>query len=516
VCRTLNDAVESSTEIFWSFFMKEVRTRFAPSPTGFQHLGGFRTAFFAWLLAKRHGGKFILRVEDTDQERSVPGAIRYILEELAWFGISVDEGPSPDELRAVGEWWDGAPVLGGGCGPYIQSMRRARYGEIAQQLVASGAAYRCDCTPEMLERERNEQMARRELPGYSGYCRTREVPADKPHTVRLKLPTKRSISFIDAVRGRVTWDNMSLRDPVLLKSDGFPTYHLAVVVDDHDMGITHALRGEEWLSSTPIHLLLYEALGWEPVTFAHLPVIKGKDGKKLSKRHGATKSSELRVQGYLSDALMNFVTLIGWSPGEGSAQEIFSREELIAGFALEKITEASGVFDEDKLLWMNGVYIRNLSTERFIELCQPFLSKAGLVIPSAAFAELAPHVRERVKTLAEVPDMIDFLADRPLTRDLSSAFKKDMTPDKAAQINELAIQTLSGVSEWTAPVLEESLRGVAEAVGMKPGPCFSIVRIAVTGKMMTPPLFESLAVLGKEKVLARLREMTGVLAALPR
>jgi glutamyl-tRNA synthetase len=496
--------------------MKEVRTRFAPSPTGFQHLGGFRTAFFAWLLAKNQGGKFILRVEDTDQERSVPGAIRYILEELAWFGISVDEGPSPEELRVVGEWWDGAPVLGGTCGPYIQSMRKARYSEVAAQLIASGAAYRCDCTPEMLERERNEQMARRELPGYSGYCRTREVAADKPHAVRLKLPTKRSISFIDAVRGRVTWDNMSLRDPVILKSDGFPTYHLAVVVDDHDMGITHALRGEEWLSSTPIHLLLYEALGWEPVTFAHLPVIKGKDGKKLSKRHGATKSSELREQGYLSDALMNFVTLIGWSPGEGSEQEIFSREELVKSFALDKITEASGVFDEDKLLWMNGVYIRNLSNERFVELCQPFLEKAALVIPDTAFRDLAPHVRERVKTLAEVPEMIDFLADRPISRDLSAVLKKEMTPEKASEINDLAIERLGALSDWTAPLLEEVLRGIAESVVMKPGPCFSVLRIGVTGKMITPPLFESLTVLGKERVLARLEEMKGVLNGVPR
>ena len=243
--------------------MREVRPRFAPSPTGFQHVGGFRTAFFCYLLAKRLGGKFILRVEDTDQERSVPGAVRYILEELKWFGLDLDEGPSKRELAAIGEDWEGAPDLGGEHGPYIQSLRLPRYREIAEELIAKGFAYRCDCTPEMLERERNEQMARRELPGYSGYCRTRNVPADKPHVIRFKMPQKRSISFVDAVRGKVQWDTIPLRDTVLLKSGGFPMYHLAVVVDDHDMGITHVLRGIEWLSSTPIHLLLYEALGWD-------------------------------------------------------------------------------------------------------------------------------------------------------------------------------------------------------------------------------------------------------------
>jgi glutamyl-tRNA synthetase len=306
--------------------MKEVRTRFAPSPTGFQHLGGFRTAFFAWLLAKHHGGKFLLRVEDTDQERSVPGAIKFIIEELAWFGIQIDEGPNRAELKSLGEDWDAAPNLGGECGPYIQSLRLPRYKEVAEQLVEKGFAYRCDCTPEMLERERNEQMARKEQPGYSGYCRTRNVGADTKHVVRFKMPQRRAISFNDAIRGRVAWDTIPLRDTVILKSDGFPMYHLAVVVDDHDMKISHVLRGIEWLSSTPIHLLLYEALGWEPPVFAHLPVVNGPDGKKLSKRTGAAKSSELREKGFLAEAVLNYVSLIGWAPGEGSDQEIFTRD----------------------------------------------------------------------------------------------------------------------------------------------------------------------------------------------
>jgi glutamyl-tRNA synthetase len=486
--------------------MTEVRTRFAPSPTGFQHVGGFRTAFYAYLLAKHFGGKFLLRVEDTDRERTVPGAIRFVIEELKWFGIELDEGPSREDLKALGEDWDGAPDIGGPVGPYIQSLRIPRYKEVAEQLVASGHAYRCDCTPEMLERERNEQMARKELPGYSGYCRTRNVAADKPHVIRFKMPTKRSVSFVDAIRGKVQWDTIPLRDTVLLKSDGFPTYHLAVVVDDHDMKITHALRGIEWLSSTPIHLLLYEALGWEPVTFAHLPVINGTDGRKLSKRHNATNSKELREQGYLAEAIMNFVTLIGWAPGEGSDQEVFTREELIQKFTLDGINESSGVFDPVKLQWMNGLYIRKLPVAEFIKRSQPFLEKEGVVVPADQFAALASHVQERVKTLTEVGSMVDFLMDKPLERQMDAMLGKGMDNEKARQVLTLSLERLGDLPEFSTEAIDQTLRGVATELGLKPGPAFVALRIAVTGKTITPPLFESFAVLGKDKVLSRIRE----------
>ena len=486
--------------------MTEFRTRFAPSPTGLQHVGGFRTAFYAYLLAKHFGGKFILRVEDTDRERTVPGAIRFVIEELKWFGIELDEGPSREDLKALGEDWEGAPDIGGPCGPYIQSLRISRYKEIAEQLVASGHAYRCDCTPEMLERERNEQMARKESPGYSGYCRTRNVTADKPHVIRFKMPTKRSVSFIDAIRGKVQWDTIPLRDTVLLKSDGFPMYHLAVVVDDHDMKITHALRGIEWLSSTPIHLLLYEALGWEPVTFAHLPVINGTDGKKLSKRHNATNSKELRDQGYLAEAIMNFVTLIGWAPGEGSDQEVFTREELVQKFSLAGINESSGVFDPVKLQWMNGLYIRKLPVEEFIKRAQPFLEKEGVVVPADQFAALAPHVQERVKTLTEIGAMVDFLMEKPLERQMDAMLGKGMDNEKARQVLILSLDRLGALPEFSTEAIDQALRGVATELGLKPGPAFVVLRIAVTGKTITPPLFESFAVLGKDKVLSRVRE----------
>jgi glutamyl-tRNA synthetase len=492
--------------------MTEVRTRFAPSPTGFQHLGGFRTAFFAWLLAKHNGGKFLLRVEDTDQERSVPGAIRFIIEELAWFGIQIDEGPSREELKSLNEDWGAAPELDGAYGPYIQSLRLPRYKEVAEQLIEKGFAYRCDCTPEMLERERNEQMARKEQPGYSGYCRSRNVSADTKHVVRFKMPQRRAISFNDAIRGRVAWDTIPLRDTVILKSGGFPMYHLAVVVDDHDMKISHVLRGIEWLSSTPIHLLIYEALGWEPPVFAHLPVVNGPDGKKLSKRTGAAKSSELREKGFLAEAVLNYVSLIGWAPGEGSDQEIFTRDELISKFSLEGVNEASGVFDPVKLEWMNGVYIRNLPLDEFVSRTMPFLKAAEVDLSREAFAAIAPHVQERVKVLTEVPPMVDFLCDRPLQRQMDAMFQKGVDEAKAKEILTRAAHVLEALPDFSVTAIDQALRGVATELDLKPGPAFVALRIAVTGKTVTPPLFESFAVLGRDKVLSRVRETIGLIA----
>jgi glutamyl-tRNA synthetase len=463
------------------------------------------------MLAKKHGGKFLLRIEDTDRERTVPGAIRYIIDELKWFGIEIDEGPSRADLEAVGELWEGAPEIGGPYGPYIQSLRLPRYHEVAEELVAKGFAYRCDCTPEMLEKERLEQMARKELPGYSGYCRSRNVAKDVRHVVRFKMPHKRSVSFVDAIRGRVTWDSIPLRDTVLLKSDGFPTYHLAAMVDDHDMKITHALRGIEWLSSTPVHLLLYEALGWEPVTFGHLPVINGPDGKKLSKRFGAAKSSELREQGYLADAILNFVSLIGWAPGEGSDQEVFSRDDLIQKFSLEGINQASGVFDPTKLLWMNGLYIRQLPLDKFIELSYPMLEKANVAVSKELYQAIAPHVQERVKTLIEIAPMVDFLSDGPLERQMEAIFQKGMDAAKAKEVLALAAQKLEQLPDFSVTAIDACLRSVASELGLKPGPAFVALRIAVTGKTVTPPLFESFAVLGRDKVLSRVRETMDII-----
>lgn len=486
--------------------MKEVRTRFAPSPTGFLHVGSARTAFWNWLLARRFGGKFILRVEDTDQKRSVAGAIKSLFHEFAWFGIEVDEGPSRAELEKIGEAWDGMPDLKGDCGPYVQSLRTERHREVAEELVSKGLAYRCDCTPEMLERERNEQMARRESPGYTGYCRNRNVSAGVPHVIRLKMPSKQTIVLNDIVRGKVVWDDASLRDPVLVKSDGMALYHLAAVVDDHDMRISHVLRGEEWLATSPIHLSLYQALGWEPPVFAHLPVIMGPNNKKLSKREGAVFTSNFREMGYLPDALLNFTVLIGWAPGEGSDQEIFTRQELIEKFSLERINNASGRFDYNKLDWMNGEYIRKLPLEQFITSCRPFLTAAGLVESEARFCQVAALVQERVKTLKEVPPMVEFLFKNSFERDIAGMYGKGIDADKAREILRLVREGLAAVTDFNHTAVEAVLRPIAEKLGLKAGPAFGVVRVAVTGKKVTPPLMESMAALGKQECLRRIDE----------
>jgi glutamyl-tRNA synthetase len=492
--------------------IRPVRTRFAPSPTGFQHIGGFRTAFFAYLLAKNLGGKFILRIEDTDQERSVPTAVRFILEEFKWLGIVPDEGPSHEELKAIGEYWEGAPVLGGAFGPYTQSLRKEKYKAAAELLIQKGCAYRCDCTSEMLEQERNEQMARKEPPGYSGYCRTRNVSADSKHVVRFKMPPKVSVTLDDAVKGKVVWDTVPMKDPVLLKSDGLPTYHLAVVVDDTDMQITHVLRGTEWLSSAPLHLMLYEAFGYEPPIFAHLPTVNGADGKKLSKRTGAKSSRDFRNEGYLPDAVLNYTSLVGWSPGEAANnQEIFTREELIQRFSLNGLNPASGIFDPHKLEWMNGMYIRSMSKEAFNAVAIPLIEVRGFKVDKERWALIAQHVQERVKVLNEIPEMVEFLFTDTITRDLDAMLGKGIDKPKAKEICEKAYATIAALPEYTIQSTDTALRALAETLGLKVGAVFMVLRIAVTGKKITPPLFESLVALGKEATLARLREVTGLL-----
>ncbi len=492
---------------------KEVRTRFAPSPTGFLHVGSVRTIIFAWLLARHHGGKFLLRIEDTDQERLVPGAIRGILDEMGWLGIEIDEGPSKAELEKLGEIWEGMPDIGGPVGPYIQSLRLPRYKEVAEKLIASGHAYRCDCTPEMLARERDEQMARKEQPGYSGYCRDRKVSPDSKHVVRFRMPTKRTLQLQDAVKGLVTWEAISLRDMVLLKSDGFPTYHLAVVCDDHDMRISHVMRADEWLATAPLHILLYEALGWEQPVFAHLPNVMGNDGKKLSKRHGATFVSLFREQGYLPEALFNFLTLVGWSPGEGEEQEIFTCEELQKRFTLERVNNAGGIFDYNKLSWMNGMYIRNLSDDEFIRRATPFIEKAGLKIHLDRFKKMAAPVKERVKTLTEVAPMMEFLFVDAIERDIPAMYQKGIDAAKARAILLAVQQKLEPLAAFQHAELEQLLRPLEQEFGVKLGPLFGVIRIAVTGKKVTPPLFESLEALGKEVTMKRIAETLELLSS---
>ncbi|MBM3787568.1 MAG: glutamate--tRNA ligase [Acidobacteria bacterium] len=487
--------------------MNEIRTRFAPSPTGMLHIGGVRTALFEILFAHHHGGKALLRIDDTDRERLVPGAIKALIEDLRWVGLEFDEGPSRAEITQADSEPEEGIGIGGPLGPYVQSLRLARYKEVSERLIAGGFAYRCDCTPERLAQEREEQTARKEQVGYSGYCRDRNVPADVPHVVRFRIPEDRAINLPDKVKGDVHWEKIILRDPVLLKTDGFPTYHLATVVDDHDMKISHVLRADEWLSTAPLHLLLFEALGWEAPVFAHLPPVLGADGKKLSKRHGATFLSAFREEGYLPEAILNFMALIGWSAGEGVEQEIFSLAELKERFTLERVNNAGGVFSYDKLKWMNGMYIRALRPEDFAARLKPFLLRAGLTVDGERLARIAPHVQERAELLPDAIPFVDFLFKDTIERDTPSMLKKGMDAAGAARIAGAMADALAAAEPFDVPNIEAALRKTADELGVQAGAAFLVVRIGVTGKKVTPPLFESIHALGRDLAVRRLREI---------
>lgn len=481
---------------------RPVRTRFAPSPTGYLHVGGVRTTIFAWLFAKHHNGKFLLRIEDTDRDRLVADSVLKILRDLAWMGIEIDEGPSPAELKAGGYETAGFSAPEGAHGPYIQSLRRARYAEVAEQLIATGEAYRCDCTAEDLEKERNEQTARGIPPGYAGRCRNRNVPKENKHVVRLKIPQDRSFTLHDLVRGDIVWERPTLRDTVLLKSDGFPTYHLAVVVDDHDMEISHVFRGDEWLATTPIHLRIYEVLGWEPPAFCHVPPVLGHDGKKLSKRHGAADVESYRQSGYLPEALLNYLLMIGWAPGSGDEQEIFTREEMIAKFSASGISSGGGSFAETKLKWMNGLYMRRLPPEEFLKRAKPFLKHPESLPPLDRLMPLIPHVQERVETLCDAELQLGFFSDET-TFDVASLKSRKISLATARTVTERCIEALKSIPSFTLDELTkltESL--VAEDAPKKS--VFQTLRIAVTGQEGTPPLIDCMLALGPEHLNRRL------------
>jgi len=493
------------------------RVRFAPSPTGIPHVGNIRTALFNWLFARHEGGSFVLRIEDTDQTRLVSEALDAILASLRWLGLGWDEGPE----------------VGGPYGPYFQSERLERYHRAADELIAKDAAYRCYCSPERLEQVRAEQMRRKEPPRYDRRCRNlsqaeraQEEAKGITPVVRFKTPLSGRTEFDDAVRGRVAFENETLDDFVILKSDGFPTYHLANVVDDHLMEISHVLRADEWLPSTPRHLLLYAALGYAPPVFAHLPMILGPDRAKLSKRHGAVSLLEYKRQGYLPEAMFNFLGLLGWSLDDHT--EIISREEFIRHFSLERIVKNPAIFDVEKLTWMNGVYIRQLPVERLAELLGERLEEdlppeVSRPIDRSYVARIVPLVQERMKRLDEAVALTAFffvegpleyaaealLGKRPDGRPYGRFAGK---PEEAAQALAKAIGRVEGVDDWRHDVLEGVLRPLAEELGLKAGDLFMLIRVAVTGQTATPPLFETMEVLGRERSLARLRAALALLA----
>ncbi|MFA5374325.1 MAG: glutamate--tRNA ligase [Dehalococcoidia bacterium] len=487
-----------------------VRVRYAPSPTGFPHIGNIRTALFNWLFARHSGGKFIVRIEDTDQSRKVEGALEAILDSLRWMGLDWDEGPE----------------VGGDYGPYIQSQRLDLYRKYVQQLLDNGNAYKCYCTSERLERMRAEMSARKESArSYDRHCRNltdterAELEANgAASVVRLKVTLDGQTTFHDLIRGDITFGNSELDDLVLLKSDGYPTYHLANIVDDHLMEITHVMRADEWLSSTPRHVLLYKAFGWEPPLFAHLPMILGPDKSKLSKRHGATALVEYRDRGYLPEATLNFLALLGWALDDKT--EVMSRDELIKNFTIEHISKTAAVFSQDKLIWMNGMYIRELSDADFVERAQPFVERdlpASVSRPLSKdyLMQIAPLMRERVKVFGGTPaiggvaaeegiaEQAGFFFVDELEYDTNMLLVKGMDKQKAASALRAASERLSGCA-FEHDALESTLRALATKLDIKTGVLFGSIRIAVTGRTAAPPLFQTMAVLGRDRCLRRI------------
>jgi len=488
----------------------DVRVRYAPSPTGLQHIGGVRTALFNYFFARAQGGKFILRIEDTDQERYSDEALDDLYETLAWLGITWDEGP----------------IVGGPNGPYVQSERFAIYKEYAEKLVADGKAYYCYCTPERLDRVRAEQQAAKsEQQGYDRHCRnlSSEERAEYERqgivpVIRLKVPTEGKTTFHDILMGDITRKNRDVSpDPVLLKSDGFPTYHLANVIDDHMMGITHIMRAQEWIPSGPLHIILYEAFGWEPPAYCHLPMVMGKDGQKLSKRHGSTAVRDFREQGYLSEALLNYVSLVGWSyDGE---REFFTREELEQLFTLEKINKAPGVFDYKKLDWFNGQYIRQKSDEELMTLLVPYLLKAGFVTEPIdgetreKLLLLTASAKERLKVLSDIVPLSRFLFEEPVWEDISLFAAKGVGLDVATEALERADEVLkAGLAAGTEiTVIEDQLSALAGEMGVKVGAVFMPIRVALTASTVSLPLFDSIRLLGEERSLERIERALAIL-----
>ncbi|MGI5837788.1 MAG: glutamate--tRNA ligase [Chloroflexota bacterium] len=472
-----------------------VRTRIAPSPTGMPHIGTFRTIVFNWLFARHHGGKFVVRIEDTDVARRVEGALEAILDGLRWLGLDWDEGPE----------------VGGPYGPYIQSQRLSIYQEHAERLIKQGDAYRCFCTPERLSAIRQEQQRRKQPSGYPRLCRSlseEEVNArlaqGEVPVIRFKVPMEGSTTFHDLIHGDITFPNAALDDFVLIKSDGYPTYHLAHLVDDHLMRITHVMRADEWISSTPRHMLLYQAFGWEPPKFAHVPQILGPDRSKLSKRHGATSVIAYRDMGYLPEAMLNYLALLGWA--YDATTEIMSREELIRYFSIDKINKTGAIFDIKKLDWMNGYYIRQLSVPDLTSRLMPYLEQAGLTTEKdrGYVEQIVPLIQERIRKLSDACELIDFFFADQLEYESKLLVAKGLTAESSLSALRAAKERIANLPDWSRSALEDVTRPLADELGVKTGQLFGILRVASTGRTAAPPLFETMEVLGRERVMARL------------
>ncbi len=478
-----------------------VRTRYAPSPTGDPHVGNIRTAVFAWALARATGGKFLLRIEDTDQNRLVPGATEAIYESLRWLGVDWDEGPD----------------IGGPHAPYVQSERLEMYQAAANTLILRGRAYRCFCTAERLDAMRASQAAAKTPPGYDGLCR--DIPSaesdrrsqSEPFVVRFKMKREGQTVLNDIIRGQVVFENALQDDFVALKTDGFPTYHLALIVDDTEMGITHAIRGEEWISSAPKHLQIYEALGLEPTKFAHLPLILGADRKKLSKRTGDTALLDYARKGYLPEAMLNFLVLLGWSLDDHTT--IISRETLLTNFTLERVVPNPALFDLDRLNFLNGQYIRELHEHEWQRTVDDWARRTlpeelRTAADPATIAAVAPLLRERTAVLGEIGPAIEFFfgADPP-EFSIDELIERVANREEAVRVLDATLVALDEVtaSDWNTGMIEAAIRSLESTLGQKLRKFIPVLYVAVEGRAQGLPLFDSLAILGRDRSLHRIR-----------
>ncbi len=495
---------------------REVRTRFAPSPTGTIHLGSLRTALFAWLWARHCGGKFLLRIEDTDNKRFDPGSVASIVNCLQWLGLDWDEGPD----------------IGGPFGPYTQSERGQIYRDHAEQLITEHKAYCCFCSRERLQQLRESQKARNEQPRYDGACRdlsaeevaTRRA-AGESYTVRLRIPSLERITFKDVIRGDITVSTSTLQDPILLKSDGMAVYHLAAVVDDHLMQISHVLRGEEWIATGPYHVMLYEAFGWEFPVWVHLPVILNPDGKgKMSKRNTGKHLMPVNVEdfvaaGFLPDAMFNFLSLLGWTPN--ATKDMFSRQELIDRFELDQISPSAAKMPYEKLDWMNREYLRSLSPQTFRDVATPFLAQAfnrseTVVARMESLNYVLPELQTRVKTLGEVSDWLPWAfksAAEIEYEPVEMLIGRKLDSTQSAKVLQTCLELLEEANPFEPEVLRDLFSKEAQALNLKLGSMLGPPRGAISGSKVSPPLFEMMAVLGKNECRERILRAHSVLTS---
>ncbi|MBO8086298.1 MAG: glutamate--tRNA ligase [Marichromatium sp.] len=463
-----------------------VRTRFAPSPTGYLHVGGARTALFSYLFARRHGGQFVLRIEDTDLERSTEESVNAILEGMTWLGLEYDEGP------------------------FYQTQRFDRYNQVIDELLDKGLAYRCDCPKERLDKLREDQMARKVKPRYDGCCRTRQVDPDKPHVIRFKNPADGVVVVDDMIRGRMPFNNAELDDLIIRRSDGSPTYNLTVVVDDADMGITHVIRGDDHINNTPRQINILRALGRDVPQYAHVPMILGDDGARLSKRHGAVGVMSYRDQGYLPEALLNYLVRLGWSHGD---QEIFSLEEMVELFDIGAVNKAASAFNTDKLDWLNQHYLHHAEPSRIARLLSPHMGRLG-IDPSTG-PELAAVVKAqaaRAKTLAELAEISAFCYQDFEAFDETSA-KKHLRPVAREALERLrAAFEMMAYEDWNPDDLKRVVERVSEELEVKMGKVAQPLRVAIVGRAASPGIEETLMLVGKEATLRRIDKALAYIA----